>query len=144
MATTHVTVRDTAPPALRVTLSPDALWPPNHKLVQITATVETSDSCDANPAVALVSITSNEQDNGLGDGDEPNDIQAVNGGPILFGTNVQTFLLRAERSGMGTGRIYTVNYMVRDASGNETLASAQVSVGSQTIAASPKRSSRKK
>src|SRR6266850_1963619 len=81
MATTHVTVRDTAPPALRVTLSPDALWPPNHKLVQITATVETSDSCDANPAVALKSITSNEPDDGLGDGDEPNDIQAVNGGP---------------------------------------------------------------
>jgi len=144
MATTHVTVRDTAPPALRVTLSPDALWPPNHKLVQITATVETSDSCDANPAVALKSITSNEPDDGLGDGDEPNDIQAVNGGPILFGTNVQTFLLRAERSGMGTGRIYTVTYMVRDASGNESSASAQVSVGSQTIAASPKRSSRKK
>ena len=144
MATTHVTVRDTAPPALRVTLSPDALWPPNHRLVQITATVETSDSCDANPAVTLVSITSNEQDNGLGDGDEPNDIQAVNGGPIAFGTNVSTFLLRAERSGMGTGRIYTVTYMVRDASGNETLASAQVSVGSQTTEASPKRSSRKK
>jgi len=144
MATTHVTVRDTAPPALRVTLSPDALWPPNHKLVQITATVETSDSCDANPAVALVSITSSEQDNGLGDGDEPNDIQAVNGGPIAFGTNVSTFLLRAERSGMGTGRIYTVTYMVRDASGNETLASAQVSVGSQTTEASPKRSGRKK
>src|SRR6266850_947014 len=144
MATTHVTVRDTAPPALRVTLSPDALWPPNHKLVQITATVETSDSCDANPAVALKSITSNEPDDGLGDGDEPNDIQAVNGGPIAFGTNVSTFLLRAERSGMGTGRIYTVTYMVRDASGNESSASAQVSVGSQTIAASPKRSSRKK
>ncbi len=144
MATTHVTVRDTAPPALRVTLSPDALWPPNHKLVQITATVETSDSCDANPGVALVSITSNEPDDGLGDGDEPNDIQPVNGGSIAFGADVQPFLLRAERSGKGTGRIYTVTYMVRDASGNESSASAQVSVGSQTIAASPKRSSRKK
>ena len=142
MATTHVTVRDTAPPSLHVTLSPNALWPPNHRLVQITATVQTSDGCDANPAVALVSITSNEPDNGLGDGDQPNDIQAVAGGPIPFGTDVRAFLLRAERSGSGTGRVYIVNYMVRDASGNESLASAQVFVGSQTSDVSLKRSDR--
>src|SRR5712664_242465 len=143
-ATTLVTVRDTVTPTLRVMLSPDTLWSPNHKLVQITATVETSDSCDPNPAVTLVSITSNEPDNGLGDGDQPNDIQAVGGGLIPFGTDVRSFLLRAERSGMGTGRVYTVNYMVRDAAGNESLASAQVSVGSQTTEASPNRSGRKK
>src|SRR6266850_2067041 len=144
VATLTVNTPPQCSPTLRVSLSPDALWPPNHKLVQITATVETSDSCDANPAVALVSITSSEPDDGLGDGDEPNDIQPVNGGSIAFGADVQPFLLRAERSGMGTGRIYIVTYMVRDAAGNKSLASAQVSVGSQTIAASPKRSSRKK
>ncbi len=140
-ATTLVTVRDTGTPTLRVMLFPDTLWSPNHKLVQITATLETSDGCGANPAVT---ITSNEPDNGLGDGDEPNDIQAVGGGPIPFGTEVRSFLLRAERSGMGAGRIYTVNYMVRDASGNKSLASAQVSVGSQATEASPNRSGRKK
>src|SRR6266850_909912 len=131
-------------PTLRVSLSPDTLWPPNHKLVQITATLETSDGCDANPAVTLESITSNEPDNGLGDGDEPNDIQAVRGGPIPFGTYLRSFLLRAERSGMRAGRVYTVNYMVRNASGNKSLASAQVSVGSQATEASPNRSGRKK
>ena len=134
-AATRVTVRDTTPPTIRVTLTPNALWPPNHKLVQIAATVEASDSCDPNPAVALVSITSSEPDNGLGDGDQPNDIQAVGGGSIPFGTDVRSFLLRAERSGMGTGRIYTVNYTVRDASGNETSVSAQVSVGTQATTA---------
>ena len=131
-ATTQVTVRDTAAPALHVVFSPSALWPPNHRLMQINATVSASDSCDANPAVALVSITSSEPDDGLGDGDQPNDIQAVGGGPIPFGTDVQSFLLRAERSGMGTGRVYTVTYMARDASGNQSSASAQVSVGIQT------------
>src|SRR6266850_631478 len=131
-------------PTLRVSLSPNALWSPNHKLVQITATLEASDNCDANPAVTLESITSNELDNGAGDGDQPNDIQAVGGGPIPFGTYVRSFLLRAERSGMGTGRVYTVNYMVRDASGNQSLTSAHVSVGSQTTEASPNRSGRKK
>src|SRR6266850_2198359 len=131
-------------PTLRVSLSPNALWSPNHKLVQITATLEASDNCDANPAVTLESITSNELDNGAGDGDQPNDIQAVGGGPIPFGTYVRSFLLRAERSGMGAGRVYNVNYMVRDAAGNQSLASAQVSVGSQTTEASPNRSGRKK
>ena len=139
MATTHVTVRDTTAPSLTVTLSPNALWPPNHRLVQVTATVVASDSCDPNPAVVLLSITSNEPDDGLGDGDQPNDIQAVGGGPIPFGTDVQSFLLRAERSGMGTGRIYTITYMARDASGNQSLASAQVSVGSQTTNPTSKR-----
>ncbi|PYU53050.1 MAG: hypothetical protein DMG48_02070 [Acidobacteria bacterium] len=132
MATTHVTVRDTTAPSLHVALSPNALWPPNHRLMQINATVNANDSCDANPTVALVSITSNEPDEGLGDGDQPSDIQAIGGGPIPFGTDVRSFLLRAERSGMGTGRIYTVTYMARDASGNQSSASAQVSVGSQT------------
>jgi len=139
MATTHVTVRDTTAPSLTVTLSPNALWPPNHRLVQVTATVVASDSCDPNPAVVLLSITSNEPDDGLGDGDQPNDIQAVGGGAIPFGTDVQSFLLRAGRSGMGTGRIYTVTYMARDASGNQSLASAQVSVGSQTTNPTSKR-----
>ena len=139
MATTRVTVRDTTAPSLTVTLSPNALWPPNHRLVQVTATVVASASCDPHPAVVLLSITSNEPDDGLGDGDQPNDIQAVGGGPIPFGTDVQSFLLRAERSGMGTGRIYTVTYMARDASGNQSSASAQVSVGSQTTDPATKR-----
>lgn len=127
-ATTHVTIGDTTAPALRVSLSPNLLWPPNHNLVTITATVEASDSCDANPAVSLVSITSSEPDEGLGDGDEPNDIQAVGGGPIAFGTDVRSFLLRAERSGAGNGRIYTVTYSAKDAAGNSVSASAQVIV----------------
>ena len=139
MATTHVTVRDTNAPSLHVALSPNVLWPPNHRLMQINATVNANDSCDANPTVALVSITSNEPDEGLGDGDQPNDIQAVGGGPIPFGTDMRSFLLRAERSGMGTGRIYTVTYMARDASGNQSSASAQVTVGSQTTDPATKR-----
>ena len=139
MATTHVTVRDTNAPSLHVALSPNVLWPPNHRLMQINATVNANDSCDANPTVALVSITSNEPDEGLGDGDQPNDIQAVGGGPIPFGTDMRSFLLRAERSGMGTGRIYTVTYTARDAFGNQSSASAQVTVGSQTTDPATKR-----
>lgn len=127
--TTHVTVQNTASPTLKVSLSPNSLWPPNHKLVQITATIDASDGCSSSQKVQLASITSSDPDEGQGDGDQPHDIQAVNGGPVSFGTDVRSFLLRAERSGMISGRVYTVSYTLQDASGNTTSASALVLVG---------------
>ncbi len=118
-----ITVQDTTAPTLSLTLSPNVLWPPHHKLVQITATVQLNDVCDPNPTIELVSITRNEPDNGLGDGDTANDIQGAS-----FGTDDRAFFLRAERSGRGTGRIYTVRYRARDASGNVAVATAEVRV----------------
>lgn len=100
---------DTAPPSIDVTLSRDTLWPPNHKLVEVCATVEADDDCDAAPVVSLLSITSDEPDNGEGDGNTDNDIQ--------FGED-DCFLLRSERQGGGDGRVYTIIYCVTDASGN--------------------------
>jgi endo-1,4-beta-xylanase len=123
-ATTHVTVRDTTPPLLQVSVSPSYLTPPNHKLVQVTANVQASDVCDANPAVQLVSITSNASRNSDG-----SDVQAVGGGPVAFGTDVRSFLLRAELVHGNEDRIYTITYQATDASGNTTVATAQVGVG---------------
>ena len=37
-ATQNVTIVDTKPPTISVKLSPAVLWPPDHKLVPITAT----------------------------------------------------------------------------------------------------------
>jgi hypothetical protein len=126
-ATTRVTVRDTMAPTLSASLSPNSLWPPNHKLVLITASLVVSDTCDANPAVKLVSITSTDP---LGAGD----VQAVGGGPVPFGTDVRSFLLKAERTNSQTARIYIVTYSATDASGNSTTATAQVRVGTPTQA----------
>ena len=39
-----------------------------------------------------------------------------------------SFRLRAERSGRGTGRVYTVTYRAQDACGNAATASATVEV----------------
>jgi hypothetical protein len=114
---------DVTPPRLTVVLSPTTLWPPNHELVPITATITVSDDFDPNPKVELVSIVSNEPDGGLGDGDTSNDIQGA-----AFGTDDRSFLLRAERSGNGSGRIYTVTYRATDASGNSRLVILQVVV----------------
>jgi hypothetical protein len=122
-ATQAVTVQDTTPPVLHVTVAPAVLWPPNHKMVTINAQIDVADVCDGAPTVRLVSITSNEPDNGLGDGDTANDIQGA-----VFGTDDRQFQLRAERSGKGTGRVYTIVYEADDGSGNQALQTVLVTV----------------
>ena len=120
----NVTVEDTQAPAISVSLSPSQLFPsPNHKMRKIRATVEVTDTCDPNPTVTLVSISSNEPENGTGDGDTAPDIMNAE-----FGSEDYQFSVRAERAGSGNGRIYTVRYSVVDGSGNTNFAEATVSV----------------
>jgi hypothetical protein len=116
-------VADTTPPVIDASVNPTSLWPPNHKLVAIAATVAVQDICDPNPTFVLKSILSNEPDNGLGDGDTVGDIQEA-----AFGTPDKAFKLRAERSGNGSGRIYTVTYEAKDGSNNQSTDSAAVVV----------------
>jgi uncharacterized repeat protein (TIGR01451 family) len=116
-------VLDIVPPKLTLALSQTRLWPPDHKLITINASISVTDNCDPNPRVRLVSVTSNEPDNGLGDGDTANDVQGA-----ALGTDDRTFQLRAERSGRGTGRVYTVTYEASDASGNTTTQQQTVTV----------------
>ena len=118
-----VSVRDTLTPSLVVQLDKNVLWSPNHELVPITATVKVTDRCDPSATFVLTSIVSNEPDEGLGDGDAPHDIQGAQ-----LGAPDTSFLLRAERSGTGTGRVYTIVYTASDATGNTTTATAVVRV----------------
>ena len=85
-----------APSFDEVSVTPNELWPANHKYVDVTATVVVSDNFDPNLTVELVSIVSNEPDDSLGDGDTADDIVIVDD---------FHFQLRAERSGNGEGRI---------------------------------------
>jgi hypothetical protein len=118
-----VVIADTTPPEIEVSVAPTSLWPPNHKLVDVVATVTASDTCDPDPMVVLESIVSNEPDDGLGDGDTPGDVQGAS-----FGEPDTEFQLREERAGAGPGRVYTVTYTVTDESGNSASASADVTV----------------
>lgn len=122
-----VTVTDKTKPTITVTPSVDVLWPPNHKMVPIHFTVVTSDACSGSctngVTVKLISATSNEPDNGLGDGDFPNDIQDA-----TLGTADFDVLVRRERSGTGTGRIYTFCYEATDCNGNKQTGCATVGV----------------
>ena len=44
-----VTIVDTTPPDLSLSLDPDSLWPPNHMLHTIDAVIEVTDICDSDP-----------------------------------------------------------------------------------------------
>jgi predicted extracellular nuclease len=113
-------VCDEIAPTLEIELSVDTLWPANHKYVDITVTVLATDNFDVAPVVELLSVTSSEADEGLGDGDFPNDIVIVDS---------YTFQLRAERDATNKeGRTYTITYQVTDACGNSTVGSATVYV----------------
>jgi hypothetical protein len=115
-----VEVKDTTPPLISsATASPNSLWPPNHNMVAVTVRASVSDSCDPAPTWTIVSVTSNEPANGLGDGDFS---------PDWMITGDHTVSLRAERSGTGNGRIYTITVQATDASGNMSVQSLTVSV----------------
>ena len=123
-----ITVEDTTPPEISVSVSPDTLWPPNHKMVLCTPTVIVSDNCDPSSTFWLELVTSDESEEAYtydpafdmytGEGHTDDDIQIVDG----------DIYLRAERSAHGVGRIYTITYEAADASGNTASASATVTV----------------
>ena len=118
--TVVVTVQDTTPPTIgSVSAVPNSLWPPNHKMVPVSVSVAVTDACDAHPTCQIVSVTSNEPVNGLGDGDTSPDWVIT--GPL-------TLELRAERSGTGTGRIYRITVQCLDHSGNQSTATVDVTV----------------
>ncbi len=121
--TVDVVISDTTPPTLVLVPDPASLWPPNHKLRTVNVVVIATDVCDPEPAVVLSSLSSSEPDNGLGDGDTTGDIQNAD-----LGTDDRSFLLRAERSGKGSGRSYSAIYTATDASDNSTDGLAKVVV----------------
>jgi predicted extracellular nuclease len=112
---------DEIAPTLDVSVTPDVLFPPNHKYVDVEAIVAVDDDFDSAPTVSLVSVTSNEADDAPGgsDGNTTNDIAVVDD---------DSFRLRAERDETGSGRIYTITYRATDACGNSSTESATVTV----------------
>ena len=113
----------TAPHIASVSASPDVLEPANHKLVPVTITVDVVDTVDPMPRCTVVDVTANEPIVGPGSGNTDFDWRI---------TGELQVELRAERSGQGTSRIYTVHVVCADASGNESGASVNVTVPKNT------------
>jgi glycosidase len=117
LATLVVRIDTTAPSVSGVSASPSVLTPANHKLRDVLVGYSASDNLSG--ATCTLGVTSNEPVNGTGDGDTAPDWL------ILDAHHLQ---LRAERSGSGSGRVYTVTVSCADAAGNTSTSNATVSV----------------
>jgi HYR domain len=116
-----VSVVDTVGPEIDPAfgVSPVVLFPPNHKLVAMTVSnLVAQDACQANVQI-YCSVSSNEPVNEEGDGNTPFDIvfagepiftQSTGLRPVAMNGNVGSLplQLRSERSGRGSGRVYTI------------------------------------
>ncbi len=114
---TVVTVVDTTPPEISLEEpNPSELWPPNHQFVDVSIVGIASDICTALDINVSIDVIDAENGDG-GEGHEP-DYKIVNA-TIDEDGNIKILLaLRAERSGDGDGRIYSITVEVRDKSGN--------------------------
>jgi endo-1,4-beta-xylanase len=121
--TVHVT--DTTPPQLTV-VAGRTLTPPDHmyRTFAVASLVSgASDTCDTTVgagSVVITQVTSDEADNGNGDGNTLND--------IVIAGDCRSVQLRAELGAPSNGRVYTVTLRVKDASGNSTTKTVNMTV----------------
>lgn len=113
--TTTVTVVDRTPPIITsVTPNQTQLWPPNRKFVPITLTVTGTDNCSGTLTSETISVASNEKER--------------HGPPDSEITGPLSVSLRAERSGTGSGRFYTITVRSTDEAGNSSTSVTKVFV----------------
>ena len=121
-----ITVIDTTPPVIGgLTASPDCLWSPNHKMVDVVLDIDVSDNCSATEnidvKISAAGVTSDETTASIrGAGRKGGGVSLhVPDAEIISGDIVS---LRAERSGTGDGRVYEIIADVKatDSDGNST------------------------
>lgn len=113
-------ISDGTPPVIRsLVASPSSLWPANHKMVRVVITADVIDNVDPAPMTQITAVSSNQPVNGTGDGNTSPDWEIT--GPL-------TLNLRAERSGNGGDRVYTITVEGRDHSGNASTRTVTVTV----------------
>jgi DNA/RNA endonuclease G (NUC1) len=110
-------VDTTAPAITGVTTSPDDLGVPSHRMVDVTVGYTATDFSGA-PSCSL-SVATNEPVNTVGDGNTGFDWTVIDAHRVQ---------LRSERSGAGSGRIYTITIRCTDAAGNSSAAAGTVTV----------------
>jgi predicted extracellular nuclease len=116
-ASIDVVVSNGAPTITGLTPSIGQLWPVNHKLVDVALTYAATDSCG--PVTISVDVTSSEPVTGPGSGNTSPDWVVVNNNLVR---------LRAERTGGGAGRVYTITVTATDEAGQQTEQSTTVFV----------------
>lgn len=111
-----VTVNDTEAPVITVNPMAMELWPPNHQYETVTVSslvTSVTDNCGGSipiSNVVIARVSSDEPENGSGDGNTSND--------IVIAADCKSVQLRAERQSGGNGRVYTITLQVADSKGN--------------------------
>jgi uncharacterized repeat protein (TIGR01451 family) len=118
-ATATTTASNPPPTITDAAADPSVLWPPNHRMVNVTVSYDVTDNCPLPPGSCTLSVTSNEPVNGKGDGDTSPDWIVLDDHHVL---------LRAERAGNGNGRIYTITITCTDSGGNSSDEEVEVMV----------------
>ena len=107
--------RDRKAPRVDISVSPDVLWNPNGRFRTVRIAGEVEDDLEVED-VYLAEVESTD----AGDG---RDIAGAR-----LGSFDDEVLLRAERSASGEARTYRITFVAVDTGGNETRASAFVTV----------------
>ena len=117
-----IKIQDTTAPELSYTVERTSLWPANHKMVVSLSNISASDIYDPAPVTSVI-VNSNEDANGKGDGNTDSDWEVTQNSDGSYEVK-----LRAERSGRGSGRVYSVTISSTDSSGNTSEEIVEVSV----------------
>jgi choice-of-anchor C domain-containing protein len=115
---------DTEAPTLDPVPSLTMLWPPDHALRAVTIYANAVDN-SGGEIVLSASVQSNESPDESGDGSTEQDCYVD---WIDDAAGIILVQLRAERSGTGDGRVYTVSIGATDASGNQSSATVDIRV----------------
>lgn len=123
--TQTITVEDHEAPVITTNGVTPLLFPANHVYHTFNVTdfvTAVSDNCDALGVsdVVIDKVTSDEVENGDGDGDTFND--------IVIASDCKSVQVRAERANNGDGRVYTITFKVTDTSGNVGTKTSKIHV----------------
>ena len=114
-----VNISNPAPVISGLAVDKPVLGSPNHQMVDIAWSYSIADNCDVN-LTPVITITSDQPQNGTGDGDTDIDWEVVDAHHIR---------LRAERAPTSpTGRTYTITVTVTDSGGGSSSSSVKVIV----------------
>ncbi len=138
IATQAVTVVDSTPPSIiGVSVDKPFLWPPNHKLVDVTVLYTSTDNCTAPSCALSVSVMEirdkdrdddNDDDRGKDKGRGKGPDKDKDKDPDWEILDAHHVRLRAERSGDARERIYTITITCQDGFGNTSRQTVKVRV----------------
>jgi uncharacterized repeat protein (TIGR01451 family) len=120
-----VTVEDHEAPVITTNGQTPTLWPANHAYHTFNVTdfvTSATDNCNSIGVsnVVIQQVTSDETENGGGDGNTFND--------IIIAADCKSVQVRAERRNSADGRVYTITFKVTDSSGNVGTKTATIQV----------------